>query len=104
MASGLRHWSLRVAQVWWEDDSVTLSQNTTLQLRGLPAVTLLGGVPRPPSFATTGAVLYDGAWMTERDLQGALHNRKIVAHPELHSLPGWESVHKALETDRRTPQ
>ena len=33
----------------------------------------------------------------ERDLQGALQTRKVVAHPELHSLPGWESVHKALE-------
>ena len=44
-------------------------------------------------------MLYDAAWMTERDLQGALlvHTRKIVAHPELYSMPGWESVQKALE-------
>ena len=36
--------------------------------------------------------------MTERDLQSALlvHTRKIVAHPNLYSLPGWESVEKAL--------
>ena len=47
-----------------------ISQNTTLQLRGLPAVTLLGGV-RPTTIlcdntVAGGAVLYDAAWMTER--------------------------------------
>ena len=49
--------------------------------------------------ATTGAVLYDAAWMTERDLQRALleHSKLIVATPGRYSLPGWESVQKALE-------
>ena len=47
-----------------------ISQNTTLQLRGLPAVTLLGGV-RPTTIlcdntVAGGAVLYDAVWMTER--------------------------------------
>ena len=37
--------------------------------------------------------------MTERDLQRALleHSKLIVATPGRYSLPGWESVQKALE-------
>ena len=37
--------------------------------------------------ATTGAVLYDAAWMTERDLQRALleHSKLIVATPGRYS-------------------
>ena len=103
MASGLRHWPLRGCASLVGGWFGAISQNTTLQLRGLPAVTLLGGV-RPTTIlcdntVAGGAVLHDAAWMTERDLQGALlvHTRKIVAHPELYSLPGWESVQKALE-------
>jgi hypothetical protein len=48
--------------------------------------------------ATTGAVLY---WMTERDLQRALlEHSKLSSRPlggTRYSLPGWESVQKALE-------
>ena len=46
-----------------------------------------------------GAVLFDAAWLTERDLEGALlvHTRAIVAHPGAYSLPGWVSVQAALD-------
>ena len=44
-------------------------------------------------------VLFDAAWLTERDLEGALlvHTRAIVAHPGAYSLPGWVSVQAALD-------
>ena len=48
--------------------------------------------------ATTGAVLYDRAWLTERGLEDALlvHTKRIVQNPADFSLPGWISVQRAL--------
>ena len=75
-------------QSWWRDDEVAFSEE--------------GGV-RPTTIlcdwaATTGAVLYDRAWLTERGLADALlvHTKRIVQNPADFSLPGWISVQRAL--------
>ena len=50
------------------------------------------------SSATSGAVLFDAAWTSEREMGTALleYTKKIVARPEQGRIPGWVSVAGAL--------
>ena len=61
-----------------------------------------GGV-RPTTFlcdlaTPSGAIFFDAGWTSERELQVELleFSKEIVANPGAHSMPGWESMEKAL--------
>ena len=86
---------------WWKDSDVPFSKPKRTHVAGVVDQDQ-GGV-RPTTVlcdwaATAGAELYDRAWLTERGLEGALlvHTRRIVKDHEDFTLPGWESVEKAL--------
>ena len=83
--------------VWWKDDDVAFSAEQRVFGRDVA-----GGV-RPTTVlcdlaTTSGATLLDAGWNSERELQVELleFSKEIVANPGAHSMPGWESMEKAL--------
>ena len=66
---------------WWVDDEGEFSTEG-----GVKATTALCD-----SSATSGAVLFDAAWTSEREMETALpeYTKKIVACPEQGRIPGW---------------
>lgn len=74
---------LKAGEAWWKDDDLDFNEQAV----------------RPTSFrcdflSTTGAVLFDTAWMTEVEMENELldYARKITANPANFSFPGWRSV------------
>ena len=73
---------------WWVDDEGEFSTEG-----GVKAAIVLCD-----SSATSGAVIFDAAWTSEREMETALleFTKKIVARPEQGSIPGWVPVAGAL--------
>ena len=72
---------------WWVDDEGEFSTEG-----GVKATTALC-----ERLATSGAVLYDAAWTTEREMETASRvHQETAARPEQCRIPGWVSVAGAL--------